>query len=719
MKLTFELKALKIYQLFLFAAIGLTIAGCSKKENNHDWPVYLGDSASSQNSELSQITPENVDQLEIAWTFDGGEISDTNYSLIECNPLAIDGVVYLANAKLKVFALDGSTGKQKWMFDPIAELNKSLEEPVRAGGIIRGITYWSGEEGDRLLYGVLNYLLAIDLKTGTLIKSFGDQGKVDLKQGLGRDIDKLSYSIKTPGIVFKDLIILGSSVSESLPAAPGHIRAFNVVTGAQVWRFNTIPHPGELGYETWPKEAYKEFGGANAWAGMSVDEKRGLVYCPTGSATFDYYGGDRLGDNLFANTLLCLDAKTGKREWHYQFVRHDLHDYDLPCPPNLLTVTREGKEIPAVAQLTKQGFVFVFDRVTGEPLFPIEELPIPQSNMPGEVASATQPRPTKPAPYVREVFTPDLINDVTPESHAEILAKYSTMKPHLPYRSPSLTQETIVHPGMIGGAEWGGGAVDKNGVLYFNSNESTAILTMIDANEGGSPGETLYKQNCIACHGQDLKGGAAFGQVVPTLIDIAERKQSGDIAKTIQYGSTTMPGFRHLSGKDVFHLIKYIGAPGQTGQHAEEADTKQAADVRFIHTGNNIWKDSKGYPAIKPPWGNLNAIDLNTGEYVWKTVFGGFPELIEKGMEPTGRESFGGPILTSSGVLFIGASLDNHMRAYDMKSGKELWREKLPFGGYATPSTYMVDGKQYVIIACGGGRGSPSSDMYVTFALPH
>ncbi|MCZ6671759.1 MAG: PQQ-binding-like beta-propeller repeat protein, partial [Verrucomicrobia bacterium] len=632
------------------------LTACKGKKQNHDWPIYLGDKSSSQYSSLDQITPENVNQLKIAWTFDAGGADESGQTNMECNPLIIDGVVYATSAQSDLLALDGASGEKLWRLNPFEELNKSLVIPVSPSGLSRGVVYWTDGQTSQIFLVVANYLLAVDPVDGSLIQSFGGKGYIDLKKGLGRNIDLLSYGSKTPGVVFQDLIIMGSNVSESIPAAPGHIRAFDVRTGEQVWRFNTIPHPGEYGYETWPSEVYKTIGGANAWAGLTLDEERGLVYCPTGSATFDYYGGDRLGQNLFANTLLCLDARTGKRVWHYQILHHDLLDLDLPSPPNLLTIRRDGKEIPAVAQLTKQGFVFVFNRETGEPLFPIEERPIPRSEMPGEQAWPTQPRPTKPAPYVREHFTIDQINDITPESHQQILAKYSTLLPHVPYQPPSLKQDTIVHPGMVGGAEWGGGATDPNGILYFNANQSSALLTMIDVSQGGSIGETTYKINCMACHGPDFKGGTAFGQVVPTLEGIFERKSSDDIRNTIVNGGTTMPPFRHLTRKDVFHLLRYMESPEHSVQIEDSDQDQEELKVRFIHTGNNIWYDAKGYPAIKPPWGTLNAIDLNTGEYLWSKTFGEYPELLAEGKDPTGRESFGGPIATASGVLFIGGS---------------------------------------------------------------
>jgi quinoprotein glucose dehydrogenase len=393
-------------------------------------------------------------------------------------------------------------------------------------------------------------------------------------------------------------------------------------------------------------------------------------------------------------------------------------DYDLPAPPNLFTLTRNGEKIPAVAQLTKHGYVFVFNRVTGEPLFPIEEIPVPRSKMPGEVDWPTQPKPTKPAPYVREVMTLAEITNISPESHAEILAKYSTVRPHSPWMPPSETTDTIVLPGMWGGAEWGGGAMDPNGILYFNANETPAMLTMINITESASGGENLYKQQCIACHGIDLKGGTAFGQMVPTLEEVAKRLSDTEIEQKIVQGSATMPPFRHLPGKDVYQLIRYIKAPDQSGTEEIENPRFSKSPIPYAHTGNSMWLDSKGYPAIKPPWGTMNAVDLNSGDYLWQKTFGEYPELIEQGLEPTGRTSWGGPIVTAGGVLIIAANPDGYIRGFDKQTGEEIWRQQLPVAGFATPATYMVNGKQYVVIACGGGRGTPMADVYVAFALP-
>jgi len=698
-------------------ALSLTPVFAAGEENSSiDWPVYLGDNESSQYSKVDQITPANVDKLEVAWTFNSQNESVSAHGLVECNPLVIDGVLYGIDSKSLVFALDAASGKKRWSFDQYEYL-VGLGVPAKSSGFNRGLTYWTDGKEKRILFGANFRLFALDASTGKPITTFGESGYIDLNQGLGRKLTSNLYS-KTPGIVFENLIIMGSTVSESLPAAPGHIRAYDIRTGKQAWRFNTIPQPGELGYETWPENAYKTAGGVNVWTGMALDQERGLVYCPTGSATYDFYGANRVGENLFANTLICLDARTGERVWHYQIIHHDIFDYDLPAPPNLFTFKKDGKEIPAVAQLTKHGFVYIFNRVTGEPLFPIEEVPVPSSTIPGEQSWPTQPRPTKPAPYVREYFTVDEITDISPESHAEILAKYKTIRPHAPFQPTSETQDTIVHPGMSGGAEWGGGATDPNGVLYFNSNEIPAIITILDLEKSESEVQTVFAQNCAICHGADLKGGTAFGQSIPSLIGVSSRLRPDEIMNVIKQGRNTMPAFQHMSNELVYQLSNYIKNPEKFNKANLQNKKKKTDRQRFQHAGNTQWRDSKGYPAIKPPWGTLNAIDLNTGVYLWKRNFGEYPELSAQGLPITGRESWGGPITTAGGILFIAASKDGHIRAYDMKTGEELWKDKLPFGGYATPATYSVDGKQYIVIACGGGRGSPSSNLFVAYALP-
>jgi quinoprotein glucose dehydrogenase len=566
---------------------------------------------------------------------------------------------------------------------------------------------------------------------------------VELKNGLGREIGGLALNVTSPGVIFGDLLILGMRVGEGpAPAAPGPIRAFNVRTGELVWRFNTIPLPGELGYETWPPNAFKHIGGANVWTGFALDEKRGIVFCPTGSAAFDFWGGNRLGDNLFANCLIALDAQTGKRLWHRQFVHHDLWDRDLPAPPTLVTVHKEGKRVDAVAQVTKSGHVFVFERETGEPVFPIEEIPVPTSDLQGESASPTQPLPTKPEPFARQVFSYPEITDVFPESRREVLERFSKLRPHVPFAPPS-KEGTIIFPGYDGGAEWGGAAADPEGVLYVNANEMAWILTMVDTapkgNQSHATGESIYSQICAACHGVDRQGNKA--QNVPSLIGVEQRLKKQDILALLKTGKGVMPAFGFLTEPQKEMVVDHLmgtspsansanpvqsapvagsGGGNERGRKEELAEADVLGIIPYGTTGYNRWLDSKGYPAVKPPWGTLNAIDLNSGEYLWRVPLGEFPELTAQGIPPTGTENYGGPVVTAGGVLFIAASRDEHLRAFDPKTGKELWKYKLPAAGYATPSTYAVNGRQYVVIACGGGKiGTKSGDAYMAFALPN
>jgi quinoprotein glucose dehydrogenase len=680
-----------------------------------DWPVYLGDKAASHYSSLTQITPENVSRLEVAWTFHAGDLREGS-TQIQCNPLIIDGVLYATTPQSKVVAIEAATGRELWRFIPI--------EP---NGLNRGLAWWTDGTERRLLFGNGHWLHALDPDTGRLIETFGDRGRIDLGQDLGRDVSGLAIQANTPGVVYRDLLIMGMRVGEGpSPAAPGHIRAFNIRTGRLAWTFHTIPQPGEEGYETWPADAWQRVGGANAWTGLTVDEKRGLVYCPVGSASFDFWGGDRLGDNLYANCLLALDAATGRKVWHYQFVRHDLWDRDPPSPPTLLTIRREGREIPAVAQTTKSGHVFVFNRETGEPLFPIQEVAVPSSDLAGEMAATSQSLPLKPAPFARQLFTADEITNRSPEAYRAVLNQFVRLRPHAPFTPPS-KEGTIIFPGFDGGAEWGGMAVDPHGVMYVNSNEMPWILTMIDAGGAGSKGEQVYRQNCIGCHGLDRAGNKAAN--IPSLLDVAQRLTREQAFEVITKGRAVMPVWGFLPETQRQAVVAYLF--GDEPKVEESRTTKpgwvtwmpdQSASERrppYAHTGYNRWLDPDGYPAVKPPWGTLNAIDLNTGEYLWRTTLGEYPELMAKGLPPTGTENYGGPVVTASGLLFIGASKDEYFRAFEAKTGRELWRFKLPAGGYATPAIYEVGGRQYVVIACGGGKmGTKSGDAYVAFALP-
>jgi quinoprotein glucose dehydrogenase len=679
-----------------------------------DWPAYLGDKSASHYSTLTQLTPGNAAQLQVAWTWSGGG-ARPDTSQIQCNPLIIGGVMYATTAEMKLIALDAATGRELWRF-----------VPTDANGVNRGLAYWSDGDDRRILYGNGHWLHAVDARTGKLIDSFGDHGRVDLSEGLGRDVRGLAIQANTPGVIFRNTIIVSMRVGEGPgPAAPGHVRAYDVRTGKMVWIFHAIPYPGEAHYDEWPADSWKHEGGVNAWPGMTVDDEHGLVFCPIGSATFDFWGGNRPGNDLYADCLVALDAATGRVVWYYQMTHHDLWDRDPPAPPTLLTLHRDGKDIPAVAQVTKSGHVWVFNRLTGEHLFPVHEIAVPSSDLAGEVASPTQPLPLKPAPFARQVFTADLITDRTPEAHRAVLERFSRLRSHVQFSPPS-REGTIIFPGFDGGAEWGGAAADPDGVLYVNSTEMAWVLSMIDSSGATSLGQQVYLQNCTGCHGADRKGNAAGN--IPSLVDIRQRHSRAEIMDVITKGRAVMPSWGFLSEAQRSAVVAYLMGETQTAAPEDQSAWKtylpdQATDSAppppYTHTGYNRFLDPDGYPAVKPPWGTLNAIDLNTGEYLWTVTLGEFPELTAKGIPPTGTENYGGPLVTAGGVLFIGASKDEMFHAFDSKSGRELWHAKLPAGGYASPSTYEVDGRQYVVIACGGGKmGTKSGDAYVAFALP-
>lgn len=700
------------------AATILFISSLSVFPANRDWPTYLGDKASSHYSELKQINRRNVSNLEVAWIYRSGDARPDNRSQIQCNPLVISGVMYATTPQLKLVAVNATTGKELWRFDPfVGQADKA------ALGVNRGVVHWSAGKEGRILFTAGYYLHAVNTKDGKLIEEFGDKGKVDIREGLGRDPKTLFVLANTPGVIFQDLLVLGTRVSEGPgPAAPGHIRAYNVKSGKLEWVFRTIPQPGEFGYETWPPDAWKFSGGANTWTGMAVDEKRGLVFCPTGSAAFDFWGGDRIGANLFANCLLALDARTGKRIWHYQFVHHDIWDRDLPAPPNLVTVRHKGKRVDAVAQVTKSGHVFVFNRENGEPLFPIEEKPVPPSTLQGESAWPTQPIPTKPAPFSRQLFSEDLVTDISPKARESVLEKFHKAKKHEVFLPPS-TEGSIIFPGFDGGAEWGGAGVDpKRGILYVNGNEMPWILTMVETKPKGgetlASGKQIYNSICAACHGVNREGDPA--RAFPTLINVQQKLKKPDILQLLATGKGTMPGFAFLNEKqrdavtDFLLGHEVLAESSDTGQ----LDLKSLIDTPYTHTGYNRFLDHEGNPAVKPPWGTLNAIDLNTGEYLWSRTLGELPQLSARGIPPTGTENYGGPIITAGGLIIIAATKDEMIRAFDQKNGELLWQANLPAGGYATPATYDVDGTQYVVIACGGGKmGTKSGDAYMAFKL--
>jgi quinoprotein glucose dehydrogenase len=663
-----------------------------------NWPVN-GGVDNIRYSELTQISRENVKQIQVAWTYDSGDAF--NGSEMQSNPIVLDGILYATTPKMRVIALNAATGKEIWSFNP------SQPGDTQRRFRHRGVTVYR----DRVFFTYRNWLWALDRQTGKPFTSFGKDGRIDLREGLGRPPEKMNVSASSPGVIYQDMIIMGSTVPETLPGSPGHIRAFDVNTGQMRWIFHTIPHPGEFGYDTWPKTAYEISGGANAWAGLTIDTKLGMVFAATGQASFDFYGSNRIGDNLFADCVLALDAKTGKRIWHFQDVKHDVWDLDFPAAPSLVTVTRNGHKVEAVAQITKTGYVFVLDRRTGKPLFPIEYRKVPPSPLDGEMLSKVQPYPVKPPPFTRQTFTEDMVTDRTPEAHAAVLARLKTLDSKGIFTPPSL-RGTVLMPGTDGGAEWGGAAYDADsGLLYVNSNEQPWIIRMVTHET-----KSLYQNNCASCHGSNRQGAPP---AIPSLVDIGQRRSRADIIKYVNEGSGRMPAFDYLE-KNVDEIVDYLLTgvdKGTVDQAAAKADPNWQ---KYRNEGYILFRDPENYPPIKPPWGTLNAIDLNKGEIKWRIPFGEYPELAAKGIRNTGTDNYGGPVVTASGLLFIGAtSFDNKFHAYDKATGKLLWEAKLPAAGNATPSIYEINGHEYVVIVCGGGKNeAKSGGSIVAFALP-
>jgi quinoprotein glucose dehydrogenase len=659
-----------------------------------DWPLYGGEGG-RRFSTLAQITRANVARLQQAWRFDMAEPGDP-----QTHPLAIGGVVYAYTPSLDAIALDGTSGRLLWRF----------HSSVKAGGPQRGLAWWRHGRERRLFAAAGSYLYALDPATGRPLAGFGEGGRIDLREGLDRDPEQISVALTAPGLIWRDMIVIGFRTAESAPAAPGDIRAFDVHSGKLRWVFHTIPHPGQPGYETWPADYWKTGGAANNWPGMVLDEKHGLIFAPTGSAVSDFYGYDRIGDDLYANTLLALDADTGKLKWHFQGVHHDVLDRDFPSPPVLLSVRHDGKDVEAVAQATKQGYLFVLDRLTGKPLFAVSEMAVAQSDVPGEKTSPSQPVPAAPAPYARQRLSEGLLTNRTPEAHRWALDQFRTFNHGGPFTPLRVGQQTVMFPGFDGGAEWGGQAADaRRGILYLNANDIAWTGGLVENSSAGGAGAQLYQDNCAACHGADRKGAPpAF----PSLADSSLTLQQ--MTEVIHAGRGRMPAFAAIQGDGLTALLAFM----RSGEDKELAAPVTANRPAYRFTGYRKFLDPDGYPAVAPPWGSLNAIDLNTGQYLWKIPLGEYPALADK---TTGSENYGGPILTASGLLFIGATLyDKKIRAFDSADGKLLWQASLPYAGNATPITYSAGGRQYVLIQADNARDKQAAQgaAYVAFALP-
>ncbi|WP_430907104.1 PQQ-binding-like beta-propeller repeat protein [Maribacter sp. 2-571] len=695
-------------------ALLLILFGCESPEKESPsrsmyttWSSYLGDPGRTHYSTLSQITKKNVGRLKVAWSY---EASD--WGQMQMNPLVVDSMLYGVTAALRVVALHAGTGKEIWQFGDSVKVWHSTS---------RGVSYWEKGNDKRILCTRGSDLYALDALTGKPVPGFGENGRVDMRSGLSEKAKNKFVISNTPGTVYKDLIVMPIRVSEGPGAPPGDVMAFNILTGEVEWVFHTIPATGEAGADTWGNpeiRTHELVGAANSWAGMAVDDEAGILFVPTGSAAPDFYGGPRKGSNLYANSLVALNAATGAYLWHFQFTHHDIWDRDLPAPPNLLMVERNGKKVPAVAQVTKQGYVYVFDRKTGVPLFDIEEIPVPASTLEGETAWPTQPFPVAPKPFARQ--STDLGEDqLSPfaKNKEELLSMFRKADKRI-YAPPSLSPVLLL-PGYDGAAEWGGAAVDpQEGILYVNSNEMPRILQMGKATEKpiGLPlGEAVYGQYCASCHQAGRQGMEASG--FPSLLDLELRKEKSEVSDIIAHGRGMMTGFPDIPKEEKEALLRFLFNEEVKHSVTESSATSTAEKVPYDHKGYNKFLDSDGLPAIAPPWGTLHAINLNTGEYIWSVPFGNTPELGEKGIG-TGTENYGGPVVTENGLLYIAATRDGYFRVYDKQNATLLWEYKLPAPAFATPAMYELDGKQYIAIACGGEKlGTKKGNQIIAFAL--
>jgi quinoprotein glucose dehydrogenase len=718
----------------LYASLILSTAAFAQQPYT-TWSDYAGSADASQYSELKQVDRSNVGKLELAWFY------PTPGPGSAFNPLVVDGVIYALGSQRAIVALDAATGKQLW------------SHPVEGSPAERGINYWeSRDRADRrLIFTAGSFLQEINARTGVTINTFGKDGRIDLREGLGRDPKSIrNIQSKNPGRVFENFIILGSVTGEGFGSPPGDIRAYDVRTGAMAWTFHTIPRPGEFGYESWPPEAYKYAGGANVWGEMAIDEKRGILYAPTGSPTFDLYGADRKGANLFGNSLLALDARTGKRLWHFQTVHHDLWDYDLTASPKLLTVRRNGRPVDIVAQAGKSGFLYVFDRVTGQPMWPIEERPMPKSEVPGEESWPTQPIPTAPPAFSRQKFSVDDINPHLDAEERERLKQTLLKAANQGVFTPSShLRNHIQIPGAFGGANWGALAVEPAaGLLYIRSYDAPSIRTLTErrapvrlpANATTEQrGFAAYMQNCSACHGPERDG-------IPAWENLGDAR----LTATVRNGRGEMPSFEPeaVSDANLKLIAAYLKNPA-AGVIPSDAVQAPAAGGRGGRGGDvapgpprpeglrnfsgpfgGQWLSKSGLPAIGPPWSELVGYDLNAGTIKWRVPAGEVPSLAEKGIRNTGSyRPRGGPVVTAGGLIFMGTGSDHALRAYDKDNGKVLWEKVLDANPDGIPAIYEMGGRQYVVFyaagdAGGGSRtpanfkpGKPEAQGYYAFAL--
>lgn len=707
-----------VFCFALIAGILLFISSCqntNEKDAYRTWSHYNGDITGSKYSSLDQIHTGNVKELKVRWKFNTNDLPASNFSNMECNPLVLGHTIYVTSPTVAVIALNAHDGTELWRYE--------THPGLKNRGTNRGLAYWSKNDTTRLFFGKGNDLYCLDASTGQLNPSFGVDGKVNLKEGLNRDADNRA-KCTTPGVVFGDLYILGATVGEGPgPAAPGYIRAFDVRTGAIVWTFHTIPLPGEPGYETWPTEAWKKSGGANAWSGITMDEARGVVYCGTGSAAYDHWGGDRIGQNLYANCVLALDARTGKKIWHYQVVHHDIWDYDIPCAPNLVQVKKGDKLVDAVAQPTKMGHLFVLDRDTGEPIFPVEEIPVPRSEIPGEVSWPTQPFPPKSLRYAKQRIEAEDVTDLSEQARRYVETQIAEMETGDIFRPPSI-DSALIMPQFNGGTDWGGAAYDPfSRKIYVNASNEAEWISMAPAPKAEKIsrfelGSKIYQTQCTFCHGNSQSTIQTHS--LSSLQQITKVRTAAEIMHTLENGKGNMPKFNWLSDDERKALVAFLKDDGKNETlDLSKMELNFSNDVPWLSTGHHPIKDDRGFPINKRPWGTLSAIDMDKGTIDWQVPLGTYPTLEAEGHGTTGTFNLGGPLVTAGGLVFIAATMDERFRAFDKETGEMLWEFQLEAGGYATPATFEIDGEQFIVIAAGGGGipGTPSGDAYYCFSL--
>src|SRR5690554_844849 len=669
------------------------------------WEVYRGTSDAQQFSDLDQINTENVHLLKPAWIFHTGD--NTERSPMECNPIVIGDMMYVTSASLNLIALDATTGEQIWRF----------EAEDKISGVNRGVTYFEDGIGGRIFFSVGFYLYAINARTGEVIRNFGDQGRIDMRKNLGRNPEDISVTLTSPAAIFEDLILIGSATGEGYDASPGHIRAYSAHSGAMEWIFHTLPEEDQSGYETWDWIEGENYGGVNNWGGLSVDWEKGWVFAALGSPVYDFYGANRKGANLYGNSILALDARTGEKQWHYQTVKHDIWDYDLPSAPTLIELTIDGAIEKALAQPTKTGELILLHRYTGLPISDPKEVPVPLSNVPGEEAFPTQAT-NQGILVVRQGFDSSQVTDISSESTEFVKREIKKYRNEGMYTPPSL-EGTVTMPATRGGMLWGGLSYDRrNNMIYVNANEIPMILQMKKVEEvveeEGISGYAIYMSNCSSCHGSNKEGQK---DSYPSLDNLQVRLNDSTIHAVIQKGKGLMPAFAQFDEQQIDALLNFL--KDSSFSHLPPAISPPKKMERYVLNGYRIFTDQNGFPASRPPWGTLNAVDLSTMTVKWSVPLGFYPELKEKGIPDTGTQNFGGCVATAGGLVFIGGSADEMFRAFDADTGDVLWEYKLSAGGYAVPSVYQVNGKQYVVIAAGGGNrlGTPTGDAFYAFSF--